>query len=207
VAANEVEESIGRLAAMARAVGIHLILATQRPSVDVITGVIKANLPSRISFRVSSKVDSRTVLDSNGAEQLLGRGDMLFLPPGSARLVRIHGPFVSDKEVGRLVRELKSRAEPEFNEEVLKGQEETVDPRQPAEVDTMYEEAVRVVLETGQASVSHLQRRLRLGYSRAARLVDMMELNGIVGPKDGAKGREILVDTSYLEEMGRGVPG
>jgi S-DNA-T family DNA segregation ATPase FtsK/SpoIIIE len=202
VAANDIEDSISRLAAMARAVGIHLVLATQRPSVDVITGVIKANFPSRISFRVSSKVDSRTILDSNGAEMLLGKGDMLFMPPGSARLLRVHGAFISDGEVQRLVNYLKNQREPQYNDEVLRSAPES-EGEYEGEMDEMYDDAVRVVLETGQASVSHLQRRLRLGYSRAARLVDMMELNGIVGPSQGAKGREILVDRArFLAELG-----
>ena len=188
---------------MARAVGIHLILATQRPSVDVITGVIKANFPSRISFRVSSKVDSRTILDSNGAEMLLGKGDMLFMPPGSARLLRVHGAFVSDGEVQRLVNYLKNQQRPSYNQEILAAGPEAQDEFE-SETDDMYDEAVRVVLETGTASVSHLQRRLRLGYSRAARLVDVMEMNGIVGPSQGAKGREILVDRAkYLAQMGQ----
>jgi len=202
-----VEESITRLAQMARAVGIHLILATQRPSVDVITGLIKANMPSRISFRVASKVDSRTILDSNGAEALLGRGDMLFMPPGSARLLRLHGPLVTEKEIGKVVDWWKSQSQPLYNDEFLKpmrdrdraddGEEEEIDE----ELDEVYDEAVRIVVESGKASTSLLQRRLRLGYGRAARLIDMMEKDGIVSPPDGVRPREVLKKPDWLHEM------
>ena len=201
-AAADVEESITRLAQMARAVGIHLILSTQRPSVDIITGVIKANFPSRIAFRVSSKVDSRTILDTNGAEQLLGNGDMLFLPPGSSRLIRLHSPLLTEMESNRVIAYLRKQGKPEFNPAVTKGAEgkkEGIDD----EVDEMYEQASRLVVQTGQASISHLQRRLKLGYARAARLVDMMERDGIVGPGEGAKPREILVKADYFEELDR----
>jgi DNA segregation ATPase FtsK/SpoIIIE, S-DNA-T family len=201
-AAADIEESITRLAQMARAVGIHLILSTQRPSVDIITGVIKANFPSRIAFRVSSKVDSRTILDTNGAEQLLGNGDMLFLPPGSSRLLRLHGPLLTEVEANRVIAYLKKQGKPEFNPAVTKGPEskkEGIDD----EVDEMYEQAARMVVQTGQASISHLQRRLKLGYARAARLVDMMERDGIVGPGEGAKPREILVKPNYFDELDR----
>jgi len=193
-AAREVEESITRLAQMARAVGIHLILATQRPSVDVITGLIKANFPARISFRVASKVDSRTILDSNGAEQLLGRGDMLFLPPGSSRLMRVHGPLVTEEEVMRVVDFLKEQGKPAYNEEILASPDEERNLGEgEGEIDELYDEAVRVAQEMGKASTSALQRRLRIGYGRAASLLDAMERNGIVGPPDGSRPREVLV--------------
>ncbi|HEU5181182.1 MAG TPA: DNA translocase FtsK 4TM domain-containing protein [Candidatus Polarisedimenticolia bacterium] len=201
-AAADVEESITRLAQMARAVGIHLILSTQRPSVDIITGVIKANFPSRIAFRVSSKVDSRTILDSNGAEQLLGNGDMLFLPPGSSRLIRLHSPLLTEMESNRVIAYLRKQGKPEFNPAVTKGAESKKDGLDD-EVDEMYEQASRLVVQTGQASISHLQRRLKLGYARAARIVDMMERDGIVGPGEGAKPREILVKADYFEELDR----
>jgi S-DNA-T family DNA segregation ATPase FtsK/SpoIIIE len=203
-----VEESITRLAQMARAVGIHLILATQRPSVDVITGLIKANLPSRISFRVASKVDSRTILDANGSEALLGRGDMLFLPPGSARLVRLHGPLVTEKEIGKVVDWWKTQSQPQYDEELLKpirdkdrAPEPDDEEEDTAELDAVYEEAVRLVVESGKASTSLLQRRLRLGYGRAARLIDMMEKDGIVSAPDGAKPREVLKRPDWLREV------
>jgi S-DNA-T family DNA segregation ATPase FtsK/SpoIIIE len=202
-----VEESITRLAQMARAVGIHLVLATQRPSVDVITGLIKANMPSRISFRVASKVDSRTILDSNGSEALLGRGDMLFLPPGSSRLQRLHGPLITEGEIQKVVDWCKSQSQPQYNEEFLepirdKEQEEVpVDEEEAAELDSVYEDAVRIVVESGKASTSLLQRRLRLGYGRAARLIDMMEKDGIVGSPDGARPREVLKRPEWLQEV------
>jgi DNA segregation ATPase FtsK/SpoIIIE, S-DNA-T family len=206
---QNVEESITRLAQMARAVGIHLILATQRPSVDVITGLIKANLPSRISFRVASKVDSRTVLDSNGSEALLGRGDMLFMPPASARLIRLHGPLVTEKEINKVVDWWKSQSEPEYNEDFLKpfrdkehsGEGEEVDEEEAAELDEVYEEAVRLVVESGKASTSLLQRRLRLGYGRAARLLDLMQRDGIISAPDGSKPREVLKRPDWLHEV------
>jgi S-DNA-T family DNA segregation ATPase FtsK/SpoIIIE len=202
-----VEESITRLAQMARAVGIHLVLATQRPSVDVITGLIKANMPSRISFRVASKVDSRTILDSNGAEALLGRGDMLFMPPASSRLQRLHGPLITEGEIQRVVDWCKAQSQPQYNEEFLeplrdKEQEEVpVDEEEAAELDSVYEDAVRIVVESGKASTSLLQRRLRLGYGRAARLIDMMEKDGIVGSPDGARPREVLKRPDWLKEV------
>jgi DNA segregation ATPase FtsK/SpoIIIE, S-DNA-T family len=197
VASNDVEECITRLAQMARAVGIHLILATQRPSVDVITGLIKANFPSRISFRVAARVDSRTILDSIGAEQLLGKGDMLFLPPGSSRLMRVHGAYVSEKEVARLAMYLRQAAKPAYDESVGK-QERAADGGEPIEHDELFDDAVRFVLESGQASTSALQRRFRVGFSRAGRLIDTMEREGIVGPADGSKPREVLVAGDYL---------
>src|SRR5690606_22426524 len=199
VAGNEVEESICRLAQMARAVGIHLILATQRPSVDVITGLIKANLPSRISFRVSSKVDSRTILDGNGAEQLLGRGDMLFLPPASSRFIRLHGPYISEQETARLASFLRKQGKPAFDESITADEKVTADGIE-MEKDDLYDEAARIVVQSGQASISYLQRRLRIGFSRAARLVDMMEMEGLVSPATGGKAREVLVDKAYFDE-------
>ena len=202
VASNEVEESIARLAQMARAVGIHLILATQRPSVDVITGLIKANLPSRISFRVASKIDSRTILDSNGAEQLLGRGDMLFLPPASSRCVRLHGPYISEQESARLASFLRKQGKPTFDESITEGDEDKSGPGSiEFEKDELYEEAARIVVSSGQVSISYLQRKLRIGFSRAARLVDMMEAEGLVSPSAGGKPREVLVDRGYFEEV------
>jgi S-DNA-T family DNA segregation ATPase FtsK/SpoIIIE len=199
VASNEVEESICRLAQMARAVGIHLILATQRPSVDVITGLIKANLPARISFRVSSKVDSRTILDGNGAEQLLGRGDMLYLPPASSRLIRLHGPYISEQESARLAGFLRKQGKPVYDSSITA--EEKAAEGIEFEKDDLYDEAARIVVGSGQASISYLQRRLRIGFSRAARLVDMMEAEGLVSPASGSKPREVLVDKGYFEEV------
>jgi S-DNA-T family DNA segregation ATPase FtsK/SpoIIIE len=201
-APREVEESITRLAQMARAVGIHLILATQRPSVDVITGLIKANFPARISFRVASKVDSRTILDTNGAEQLLGRGDMLFLPPGSSRLMRVHGPLVTEEEVVKVVEFLKKQGKPAYNESILQSPEERAELGEPdGVIDELYDEAVKIVVEMGKASTSVLQRRLRIGYGRAASLLDAMERDGIIGPPDGTKPRAVLVNREdYLNE-------
>jgi S-DNA-T family DNA segregation ATPase FtsK/SpoIIIE len=200
VAGNEVEQSIARLAQMARAVGIHLILATQRPSVDVITGLIKANLPSRISFRVSSKIDSRTILDSNGAEQLLGKGDMLFLPPASSRFMRLHGPYISEQESARLASFLRKQGKPTYDETIT-AEEKTTAEGIEMEKDDLYDEAARIIVQSGQASISYLQRRLRIGFSRAARLVDMMEMEGLVSPAAGGKPREVLVDKSYFDEV------
>ena len=201
VASNEVEESIARLAQMARAVGIHLILATQRPSVDVITGLIKANLPSRISFRVSSKIDSRTILDGNGAEQLLGKGDMLFLPPASSRAIRLHGPYISEQESARLASFLRKQGKPVFDETITAEDEKAGPGGVDFEKDELYDEASRIVVSSGQVSISYLQRKLRIGFSRAARLVDMMEADGLVSPGAGGKPREVLVDRGYFEEV------
>ena len=201
VAGNEVEESICRLAQMARAVGIHLILATQRPSVDVITGLIKANLPSRISFRVSSKTDSRTILDSNGAEQLLGKGDMLFLPPASSRCIRLHGPYISEQESARLASFLRKQGKPVFNDTITADDEKAGPGGLEFDKDELYDEAARIVVSTGQASISYLQRKMRIGFSRAARLVDMMEAEGLVSQGVGGKPREVLVDRNYFEEV------
>jgi len=197
-AGKEVEESISRIAQMARAVGIHLILATQRPSVDVITGLIKANLPARIAFRVASKVDSRTILDGNGAEQLLGKGDMLYLPPASSRFVRVHGPYISEQETARLCSFLRKQGKPTYDRSVTAEDKPT--EKIEFEKDDLYDEAARIVVSTGQASISYLQRRLRIGFSRAARLIDMMEMDGVVSPAAGGK-REVLVDQNYFVEV------
>ncbi len=199
VSRDQIENAVTRLAQLSRAVGIHLLLATQRPSVDVITGVIKANLPARVSFKVASKVDSRTVLDMNGADKLLGRGDMLFLRPEEAKLTRAQGSLVSDKEIERVVSFIKAQAEPVYDEEILKEQQKSMVAN--GEKDDIYDEAVRIIMESNQASVSILQRRLRLGYTRAARIIDMMELEGLVGPFEGSRPRKILVDRSeWLKE-------
>jgi S-DNA-T family DNA segregation ATPase FtsK/SpoIIIE len=203
---KNVEESVTRLAQMARAVGMHLVLATQRPSVDVITGLIKANFPSRISFRVATRVDSRTVLDVMGAEHLLGKGDMLFLPPGSSRLTRVHGAFVTETEICRVVDFWKEQAAPEYDQSFLiappsDDDEAASEESANAEQDPMYEEAIRVVLQMGKASTSTLQRHLRLGYGRAARILDMMQRDGIIGPPDGSKPREVLKRPDWLREV------
>lgn len=198
VAQLSVEEAIARLAQLSRAVGIHLILATQRPSVDVITGIIKANFPYRISFQVSSKVDSRTVLDMNGAERLIGKGDMLFLSAGGPRPIRAQGSLISDQEIERVVNFLKSQGEPSYREEIFKPAEPEAYPEE--EEDEFFEKAVRIVVESGQASASHLQRRLRIGYNRAGRLIDRMEREGIVGPSRGAKPRQVLTQRERGEE-------
>jgi DNA segregation ATPase FtsK/SpoIIIE, S-DNA-T family len=202
-----VEESITRLAQMARAVGIHLILATQRPSVDVITGLIKANVPTRISFRLATKVDSRTILDTNGAEALLGRGDMLFLPPGTSRLMRLHAPYVSEKETAAVVEFWKQQGEAEYAEGFLEAPKEERVAMEGAsngdedENDPMFDDAVRLVFEFGKASTSLLQRRLRIGYGRAAHLIDLMERDGLVGPADGSRPRELLKAPGWLHEV------
>jgi len=201
VARDQIENAITRLAQLSRAVGIHLILATQRPSVDVITGVIKANLPARISFKVASKVDSRTVLDMNGAETLLGKGDMLFLQPGKEDLIRIQGALVKDEEIERVVGFIKAQGEPAYDDQILKEQQKN-SLANGGEKDELYEEAVRVIMESNQASVSILQRRMRLGYTRAARIIDVMELEGLVGPYEGSKPRRILVDReAWLRDL------
>jgi S-DNA-T family DNA segregation ATPase FtsK/SpoIIIE len=200
VASNEVEESIARLAQMARAVGIHLILATQRPSVDVITGLIKANLPARISFRCSSKIDSRTILDGNGAEQLLGKGDMLFVPPASSRFIRLHGPYISEQESARLASFLRKQGKPTYDTTITADQKTAADAIE-MDKDELYDEAARIIVQSGQPSISYLQRRLRIGFSRAARLVDMMEMEGLVSPAAGGAPREVLVDKHYFDEV------
>jgi DNA segregation ATPase FtsK/SpoIIIE-like protein len=202
LARSEVEDAIARLAQLARAVGIHLIIATQRPSVDVLTGVIKANFPARISFQVSSRVDSRCILDEIGAERLIGMGDMLYLPAGQSKPDRIQGAFISDEEMNALIAYLKRQAPPQYRDEIAnfgKGSDATTEAMDAD--DPLLDEAVQVVLETGQASISMVQRRLRVGYTRAARLVDMMEMKGIVGPHIGSKAREILVSTSPKDEV------
>jgi S-DNA-T family DNA segregation ATPase FtsK/SpoIIIE len=199
---NEIEDSIGRLAQMARAVGIHLVLATQRPSVDVITGVIKANFPTRIAFQVASKTDSRTILDMNGAEKLLGRGDMLFLPPGRPDALRLHGALVSAEETEKIAsflagQKVAAEAIPDIEEQVAAAAE-------AAERDDLFDEALRLVVRHQQGSVSLLQRRLKIGYARAGRLMDQLETAGIVGPFDGSKARQVLVDTHYLDDLEMG---
>jgi len=203
---SNVEESITRLAQMARAVGIHLVLATQRPSVDVITGLIKANVPTRMSFRLATKVDSRTIIDSNGAESLLGRGDMLYLPPGTSRVQRVHAPFVTEKEISAVTAFWKAQGEAEYVHGFLEGPKE--EPGNAGEGgsdgddnDPMYDDAVRLVFEFGKASTSLLQRRLRIGYGRAAHLIDMMYNDGLVGPADGSKPREILKSANWINEV------
>ncbi len=201
-----VEESITRLAQMARAVGIHLVLATQRPSVDVITGLIKANVPTRMSFRLATKVDSRTIIDSNGAESLLGRGDMLYLPPGTSRVQRVHAPFVTEKEISEVVKFWKAQGEAEYVHGFLEGPKEDTGKENDGGAegdnnDPMYDDAVRLVFEFGKASTSLLQRRLRIGYGRAAHLIDMMYNDGLVGPADGSKPREILKSPNWISEV------
>jgi S-DNA-T family DNA segregation ATPase FtsK/SpoIIIE len=191
---------------MARAVGMHLVLATQRPSVDVITGLIKANFPARISFRVATRVDSRTILDVMGSEHLLGKGDMLMLPPGSSRLTRVHAAYVTETEINSVVEFWKNQARPEYDQTFLLAPpsddgEETEMEEFDGQEDPMYHDAVRVVLEMGKASTSTLQRRLRLGYGRAARILDMMQREGIIGPPDGSKPREVLKRPDWLEEI------
>ncbi len=200
VSSKDVEDSIARLAQMARAAGIHLILATQRPSVDVLTGLIKANFPTRISFKVFSKIDSRTILDTSGAEHLLGDGDMLFLSPGKGRLQRIHGAYISERETERIVEFIKGQSAPRYDEEVMTiadDPDENGEGLSDEELDSKYDEAVALVCESGQASISMVQRRLRVGYNRAARMIEIMEKEGIVGPGDGSKPREVLARRSY----------
>jgi S-DNA-T family DNA segregation ATPase FtsK/SpoIIIE len=193
VARGDVETSIARLAQMARAVGIHLVVATQRPSVDVITGVIKANFPSRIAFRVSSKVDSRTIIDANGAEGLLGQGDMLFLPPASSRLIRVHGSFVNEVEIKRITDHTRNQAKPDYNEQVTQSEQEVEGVDEiPSEQDDLFDDALAIVTDMGRASTSVLQRRLSIGYGRAAKILDLMERGGFIGPNDGSKPRKVL---------------
>ena len=193
VASRDVELALTRLAQMARAAGIHLLIATQRPSVDVLTGTIKANFPARISFQVSSRTDSRTILDSNGAENLLGSGDMLLLPPGTSKLQRIHGAYVSEPEIQKIIAFLKKQSKPVYQEEILETGVGDTNDDGDTEYDEKYDEAVALVTETGQASISMIQRRLRVGYNRAARMIEVMEQEGVVGPSDGSKPREVLV--------------
>jgi S-DNA-T family DNA segregation ATPase FtsK/SpoIIIE len=210
VAPAEIETSIARLAQLARAAGIHLIIATQRPSVNVITGVIKANLPSRIAFQVASQVDSRTILDTKGADTLIGRGDMLFSPPGSSRLVRAQGAFVSDEEVQEMVEFLKKNGPPQYAQSVQQqidraakeddedGDDEDGDDEDLGDDSELYAQAIEVLKSTKRASTSMIQRRLRIGYNRAARIMDLMEEKGVVGPENGSSPREILVDLDSL---------
>ncbi|HEY3067306.1 MAG TPA: FtsK/SpoIIIE domain-containing protein, partial [Methylomirabilota bacterium] len=203
VSAGEVQTSLVRLAQIARAVGIHLIIATQRPSVDVVTGLIKANFPTRIAFQVASKVDSRTVLDGNGAEQLLGRGDMIFVPPGANKQVRVHGAWVADEEVKSVCDFLRKQGTAVYEEVVLQTDDIGGDGGEGGERDDLYWDAVHLVIGQRQASISFLQRRMRLGYPKAARFIDMMEQDRIIGPGDGAKPREVLVGPEYLAKRGR----
>jgi DNA segregation ATPase FtsK/SpoIIIE, S-DNA-T family len=178
---------------MARAAGIHLIIATQRPSVDVLTGIIKANFPARISFQVSSRVDSRTILDGIGAENLLGQGDMLFLPPGVGRIVRIHGAFISEEEVHKVTDFLKAQMKPDYDSAIMAQvtKDEESEAEEDIEMDEKYDKAVELVIQSGQASISMIQRKLRVGYNRAARMIEVMEKSGIVGPSDGVKPRDV----------------
>lgn len=207
VSSKEVEESITRLAQMARAVGIHLVLATQRPSVDVITGLIKANFPSRISFRVSSKVDSRTIIDSNGSEQLLGKGDMLFLPPGTSQIVRVHGAFVDEKEIARIVAHINAQGKPEYDTTITKTEEEMIDSDDlPGRRDPLFADALRTVVNNKSASTSLLQRHLRIGYGRAAAILDAMVREGYIGEMDGSKRARPILQKAYddLQEAEEG---
>jgi len=198
---KEVEDSIAQLAQMARAVGIHLIVATQRPSVDVVTGIIKANFPCRIAYKVRARVDSRTILDADGAERLLGQGDMLYLPSGSARPLRLHGPLVREEEILRVIKHYSRLGKPVFDPSVL-AEEEAGAFAEDGTADPMYEQAARLVVRTRKASASFIQRKLRLGYARAARLLDAMEQQGLVGPAQGSRGREVLVPPNYFDEVG-----
>ncbi|QYO66610.1 DNA translocase FtsK [Leptolyngbya sp. 7M] len=208
VSGKEVEDSITRLAQMARAVGIHLVLATQRPSVDVITGLIKANFPARISFRVSSKVDSRTIIDSNGAENLLGRGDMLFLPPASSKVIRVHGAFVDEQEIGRVVEHVKSQGRPEYDVSITQNDEETAgDDDLPGRRDPLFWDALKCVVHAKRGSTSLLQRHLRIGYGRAAAILDAMVKEGYIGEMDGSTRARPVLQKAYedlqdISEMG-----
>ena len=202
VAAADVETSIARLAQMARAVGIHLIVATQRPSVDILTGTIKANFPCRISFATASRHDSRTILDGVGAEKLLGRGDMLYLAPGSSRPIRLHGPYISEQETAALVRWLKKQGKPELDPTVLAGPPDGGSEGGAGDIDdSLFDEAARLVVSERMGSASFLQRRMRIGFSRAARLIDMMEREGLLGPAQGSKPRDVLVPADYFAEV------
>jgi S-DNA-T family DNA segregation ATPase FtsK/SpoIIIE len=205
VSAGEVQNSLVRLAQIARAVGIHLIVATQRPSVDVVTGLIKANFPTRIAFQVASKVDSRTILDGNGAEQLLGRGDMIYVPPGASRQMRVHGCWVGDEEVKAVCEFLRTQGTAVYEEVALPGADGGFDGDggDDADRDQLYWDCVRLVIGQKAASISFLQRRMGLGYPKAARFIDMMEQDRIIGPGQGAKPREILVGPEYLEKSSR----
>jgi S-DNA-T family DNA segregation ATPase FtsK/SpoIIIE len=196
VSSKDVEESLQRLAQMARAAGIHLVLATQRPSVDVLTGVIKANFPARISFQVSSRTDSRTILDQNGADHLLGQGDLLYLPPGTSKLQRLHGAFVDETEVENLTKQLRAQGAPKFDHDLIQlATDAELADGDDEEVDEMFDRAVAIVADTRNASISYLQRRLKVGYNRAARMIEQMENQGIVGPQEGSKSREVFVSS------------
>ena len=202
IVGKKTEELISRLAQKARASGIHMVLATQRPSVDVITGLIKANVPSRIAFQVSAKVDSRTILDQMGAETLLGHGDMLYLPPGTSLPTRVHGAFVADNEVHAVVDNLKGAGTPQYIEEIVQTTESNIsgmDDDNDAEKDVLYDQAVQIVIETKKASISGIQRRLKIGYNRAARMVESMEAAGLVGPLESNGAREILIPSVHEE--------
>jgi S-DNA-T family DNA segregation ATPase FtsK/SpoIIIE len=204
VAPHEVRESITRLSQMARAAGIHLIVATQRPSVDIVAGLIKANFPARISFLVSSRIDSRIILDTTGAEQLLGKGDMLFLQPGTSKLIRIQGAIISDGERERITEFLKAQGTPQYNQEITKIEEAEGPKDLEDEKDELYYEALRIIAETRQASISMLQRRLKIGYNRAARIVEIMEKEGLIGPQEIAgKPREVFIDLNQIKERQR----
>jgi S-DNA-T family DNA segregation ATPase FtsK/SpoIIIE len=200
VSARDVEDGLMRLAQMARAAGIHLIVATQRPSVDVLTGVIKANFSARISFQVSSKTDSRTILDTNGAEQLLGKGDMLFLAPGTGRIIRVHGAYVSEAEIQKVTQFIREQGRPDYKIQI---QESSFMESSGGsdERDDLYDQAVQLVVNTGQASASFIQRRMRVGYPRAARMIEMMEEDGVIGPAMGGKAREVLAKQSISRKM------
>jgi S-DNA-T family DNA segregation ATPase FtsK/SpoIIIE len=201
VASKGVEESLTRLAQMARAAGIHLIVATQRPSVDVLTGIIKANFPTRMSYKVTSRVDSRTILDAMGADKLLGKGDMLFLPPGTSKLHRLHGVMVSDEEIQRIVDYIKKQGKPHYLEDIFDSVVENVKSGGEEEepFDEKYDEALAIVAKDRQASISYIQRRLRIGYNRAARIIETMEQEGVVGPSDGVRPREVYVSPIEIE--------
>jgi S-DNA-T family DNA segregation ATPase FtsK/SpoIIIE len=201
VASKGVEDSLTRLAQMARAAGIHLIVATQRPSVDVLTGIIKANFPTRMSYKVTSRVDSRTILDAMGADKLLGKGDMLFLPPGTTKLQRLHGVMVSDAEIQRIVDFIKKQAKPHYQEDIFDSvvAEEEQKGEEAEEFDEKYDEALAIVAKDRQASISYIQRRLRIGYNRAARIIETMEREGVVGPSDGVRPREVYVSPIEIE--------
>jgi S-DNA-T family DNA segregation ATPase FtsK/SpoIIIE len=204
VASSEVENAIARLAQMARAVGIHLIVATQRPSVDILTGTIKANFPCRLSYATATRHDSRTILDQVGAEKLLGKGDALFIPPGTSRIRRLHGAYVTEQETAALIRWLKRRGKPDLDLDILKSPEtDGGGGGAGGGDDDLFEEAARLVVGERQASASFLQRRLRIGFSRAARLIDMMEADGLLGPAQGSKPRDVLVPQNYFEEIDR----
>ncbi|MDD5491777.1 MAG: DNA translocase FtsK, partial [bacterium] len=201
LASVEVEDTIMRLAKMARAVGIHLVLATQRPTVDVITGVIKANFPARIAFYVQNKLDSRIILDSGGAEELAGRGDMLFLPPGAPSPVRLQGALVTEDEITRIVEFLSKQGSPDYKEDIILSAQNTESDNHKVEKDERFMEAVKLIMNTRQASISLLQRRMGIGYNHAGRIIDQMEQEGLIGPPDGTKPREVLADENYLRDL------